>query len=498
MKVVFVLGAHEIIGAEYVAAMARVAGIEVDSVYDAELFDDLLFINRPLARLLDRKRRVVNAIIDAKPDLVAFSIATPNLRWALSIANGVKAVAPIPIVFGGIHPSAVPDRVLKNECVDFAVVGEGEFALVDLARALESGDAAALESVANLWYRRDGVPTGNPLRPLNRDLDALPYPDKSIYYRHVPAYAHCYKLTAARGCPHTCTFCYHSWWREMYKGDGGYVRRRSVDAVIEELKEAKRRWNPQIVRFNDEDLSHHKGWIAEFTDRYRREIGLPFWCYSHPATMDADKARMLKEAGCYRTELGVQAIWDESKKILGRVETVDQIRESFRVLREAGVPVAADNLFYVPGQTIEELEDMARFYNDNRVDITQNAALHYFPRIPIIETAKTQGVLSEERVRDLNEAPADRMVLYASFEFDKTVERLRAYMSLLLLLPKRVNDVIIRRRWWRFIPILHPIFVFGFVSAFHAPKADYWYERRHKDRYRRFISLRLREAFGFA
>lgn len=496
MRVTFVLGAHETIGVEYVSAYVRRAGVEVSSVYDAELFNDLLFVNGPLGRLFNRRPRIVEEVHETRPDLVAFSIVTPNLPWSLEIAAGIKAGRDVPIVFGGIHPSVARDRLLRNPQVDYAIVGEGEQAMLDLVQAVGAGDAERLRAIPNLCMRANGSVRANPPRPLVQDLDTLPFPDKDLFYRHVAGYAHCYKTAAARGCMHRCTFCYHSWWRELYRNAGTYVRRRSVDAVIEELKEARRRYGCEIVRFNDEDLLHHKEWFLAFAERYASEVALPFWCYTHPASVDEERVAALRRAGCYRTEMGVQAIRPGTKRTLGREETLDQTRRAIGLLRRSGITLAADNLFYVPGQTEEEIVELARFYNENRVDITQNLALHYFPGIPIIRTALEKGILSEGDEERIFDAPAETMVLYSHFQKSRTFERLRTYLSLLLLLPRRVNEVILRRRLWRFIPILHPILVFGLLSALRAPKEDHWYERRHRDRYRTYMGVRLRELLG--
>src|SRR5262249_35457147 len=131
MKITFVgLGAEQL-GIEMLSAVLRRGGHSTSLVYNAGLFHDRYYLDVSLlGRLFDRTAQVIDEIIAEKPDLVAFSVLTPVYPWVLAVARAVKAQSGVPIVVGGVHPSAVPEICLENACIDYVCVGEGEQALI--------------------------------------------------------------------------------------------------------------------------------------------------------------------------------------------------------------------------------------------------------------------------------------------------------------------------------------------------------------------------------
>jgi radical SAM superfamily enzyme YgiQ (UPF0313 family) len=109
---------------------------------------------------------------EAAPDVVGFSSRTtvwPEIRRLAGIA---REAADAPVVAGGVHATLAPEEVATSPEIDVAVVGEGEYPLLELCEALEAG--RDWRAVDNLWFRENGDVRRNPTRPLIADLDALP------------------------------------------------------------------------------------------------------------------------------------------------------------------------------------------------------------------------------------------------------------------------------------------------------------------------------------
>ena len=77
---------------------------------------------------------------------------TDFYEWACNIAEKIKEEINVPIIVGGIHPTSVPDRVMKNKNFDMLCIGEGEFAMLELANSLQRGEMDY--SIKNIWFRR--------------------------------------------------------------------------------------------------------------------------------------------------------------------------------------------------------------------------------------------------------------------------------------------------------------------------------------------------------
>ena len=153
MKVTFLAIGCEQLSVSLLAALARRDGHEVGLAFSAALFDDRYQLSFPrLARRFDDRAAVLDAIRAQRPDVLACSVLTNNYRWMLGVAREAKRMLPrLRVVFGGVHPSAVPDRVLARDEVDVVCVGEGDVAFPALLRALERA------------ARSDRSPMSNPL-----------------------------------------------------------------------------------------------------------------------------------------------------------------------------------------------------------------------------------------------------------------------------------------------------------------------------------------------
>lgn len=189
----------------------------------------------------------------------------------------------IPIVFGGIHPTCVPEEVIKNDFVDFVIRGEGEYALLDLVNSLDSGGFNY--EIKSVWFKKNGEIIRNPLHPLIQDLDKLPFPDKELFCREDSNFKTGHLLMTGRGCFYRCTFCMNNFLKSLYPGER-YVRRRSVDNVILELEIVKNKYSISQIEICDDLFCYDKKWLKEFSKKYSDKINIPFHIFAHPQEID--------------------------------------------------------------------------------------------------------------------------------------------------------------------------------------------------------------------
>ncbi|MFP5259143.1 MAG: B12-binding domain-containing radical SAM protein, partial [Acidobacteriota bacterium] len=166
-------------GVRAIAAYLKANGMDVR----------LIFLPDPLGdALTDAPERYPAAVMEqvarlcADCALVGVSLMTNYVDNAVQITKTVKARSSAPVLWGGVHPTIRPGECL--EWADLVCVGDGEEAVLDVARALEAG--SDLTAIPNIWSRRpDGSVAENPVRPLAQDLDALPAPDWSHDDHHI-------------------------------------------------------------------------------------------------------------------------------------------------------------------------------------------------------------------------------------------------------------------------------------------------------------------------
>jgi radical SAM superfamily enzyme YgiQ (UPF0313 family) len=314
-------------------------------------------------------RALDDLIRSLRPDLIGISLTSNFYGLAERITHNLHETAPsVPVLWGGIDPTANPDLALES--ADMACIGEGEGALTDLAAKMSLNED--IGSIANLCFKRNGQVVCNPPRPLIQELDALPFPDfdfSRAYYIHdgqarrgiLPegSTLHAsYPILSGRGCPFSCSYCCNSMLRDLY-GAKGYIRVRSLDTVLREIAEARRR-NPriEIIEFHDDVFGIRMEWLRKFSEVFPRRVGLPFSAYTHASTCTEERVALLKKAGIAFTILGIQS---GSQRILRevyhRTTTREQILNTVGWLRRAGITFVLDFIGFNPLETEEDYRE---------------------------------------------------------------------------------------------------------------------------------------------
>ena len=73
----------------------------------------------------------------------------PQIIRALETSKFLKGRYPdVPVVWGGIHPSLLPEQTLENPFVDIVVIGEGEATLLELVKTLKNKGPLSQANVA--------------------------------------------------------------------------------------------------------------------------------------------------------------------------------------------------------------------------------------------------------------------------------------------------------------------------------------------------------------
>jgi radical SAM superfamily enzyme YgiQ (UPF0313 family) len=284
------------------------------------------------------ERNLMREIRRFDPDILAFSISSFGYRWSVDFAREAKREFDVLTVFGGAHPTFFPEFA-HEEGVDYACIGEGERAIVDLANTIGNGHSP--NEVANLARHGEGDDLiRNPLEPLVEDLDSLPFPDREVYFKYAPLRELGFKrFMVGRGCPYGCTYCTNRVQQEMYSGLGKYVRHREPEKVVEEILEVQSRYGIKTVGFSDDTFTTNKNWTMRFLELYRNEVALPFTCLTRINEIDEEIVEAMAGAGCHFVSFGLEAGSEHIRRqVLNRRMSDDQIRTGARLLHPARPP----------------------------------------------------------------------------------------------------------------------------------------------------------------
>ncbi len=452
MRIGFYVQVFESLGVEYLSASLKQAGHETELFYDPALCDDIIAEKQWLSRLLSIEDLLVERMASSGIELAAFTVTTDTFARALRVAAKLKRISGIPTVFGGIHATSAPERVMEHQEIDYAIMGEGEQALVDLADALQERRPAA--SIENLCFRQNGNLAINPVRHLVEDLDTLPFPDKALFW-DCPTALHTnrYTIMTSRGCAFSCTYCCNSYLRPLYRGKGHWLRRRSVDNAITELVAAKSRFSFNRVQFWDDNFVGDAAWLEEFADKYPKAVGIPFFAWVNPKLADKSTVALLEKAGCGEINIGVQTVHETTRRrYLRRRDTNAEIKDILDAARGTNMFVSTDNILQLPGQTLDEALDLARFYADNPVDLPYAFIFRAYPRTRIVKMLQEEsGAEYSKACMETAMSGRSNSVMHSGDQTD--LMKVRTLILLTSLLPRSALLFLLRNARYKYLPM---------------------------------------------
>ncbi|MFX0197548.1 MAG: B12-binding domain-containing radical SAM protein [Candidatus Hodarchaeota archaeon] len=323
------------------------------------------------------KNAILEFIERDKPDLIGITLMTLNFFRARTLTKIIKERFPsIPIIWGGIHPTFHPEESI--EYADYICVGEGEDATLQLVQMLEKGQVSP--NIPNIWMKKNGQIIKNDVRPLIQNLDEYPYPQinlsntyclgkdqikpltPELYRRYTRYNGKIYNIIISRGCPFACSYCCNSLYRQLYKNKGKYVRYRSVDNVIDQLKYIKHEL-PFVRTINIQDdsfASASHDYLEEFSEKYRAEIGLAFRCRINATTIDEAKIKSLVSANAVALIMGIQANNRINKEVFNRISPFDSSLKAAQLLKKYKILPEYHLIGRNPYETEEDMVEICR------------------------------------------------------------------------------------------------------------------------------------------
>ena len=475
MHVAFIHNNYESLGIEYLSSYLKNARHETSLAFEPGLFGSFFAHSKKAHRLLNFDRHIIDKVESLKPDMVAFSVISDNYAWAAGLAQEIKKRLDVPIVFGGIHPTSIPENIIRENFIDFVIAGEGEEAFLELIDCLEDGKE--YRDIRNLAFKKNGHIVVNPLRPPLEDIDSLPFPDKDLFFNEYKGLVNkAYMLVTSRGCAFSCSYCLNNVLNNLYP-DHSYFRRRSIDNCISELTWAIQRYHIQRVTFYDEDFTLNKAWLIDFLKIYKIKVKLPFFCCIHPSHLDEEMVDLLSDAGCAAANIGIQTYSEDYRKaVLNRHGNNKEIAAALKCLGQSKIFVYSNVILGLPAQTEQELIKTLEFCSEHKADIASTYWLRYYPKTAIVETARKMGVLSEAHIKDIEESREYAPYAIKGSTFNKNASKIGNLILFSGILPDRLVKFVIKNKFYRYGPsnnLLFPaIIIIGFLKKIFQGKKN--------------------------
>jgi radical SAM superfamily enzyme YgiQ (UPF0313 family) len=249
------------------------------------------------------------------------------------------------------------------------VIGEGEQTMLEIARA--NNDSAALIHIPGIAFLLpDGSVHKSIAREKLRDIDELPLParekiDLNAYLQAwKQAHGHnAISVSTQRGCPYTCRWCSTAVYGQSY-------RRRSPQAVADEIEWLQARYQFDLIWFVDDVFTVSHKWLREFQETlHQRNITVRFECITRADRLNEEILDVLKSIGCFRVWIGAESGSQRIIDAMDRRVDVRQVQSVIQAARRTGIEAGTFIMLGYPGETEADIRDTVEHLKVSNPDL---------------------------------------------------------------------------------------------------------------------------------
>lgn len=335
----------------------------------------------------DSLQQIHDRFPDATQKLVfGISVLTASYSRSLDIASALKNFYPKSlVVFGGVHPSALPEEVLQNQQVDIIAQGEMEDHIVALYMALTEG--ASLDTIPNLYYRSGGKIIETQKSRARVDLNTLPLLPYELFTN--PRY-NLGVVVSSRGCPYQCIFC-----SNRVVIDARY-RFKKAALIADEIELLHRKYNQRHIVFADDNLLVIKERVHELLHELcRRDLvgRIEFSFQGRADNTDESLLKALFDHGFKHIAFGMETGSERVMQVINKGETVQKCYEAVQLARRIGFHVTATFMMGLPTETHADRMQSVRHAIKSGLDKARFNNATPYPGTKLFEMAKADGGL---------------------------------------------------------------------------------------------------------
>ncbi len=295
-------------------------------------------------------------------DLVGISVDSKTARRSYDIAAAYRARG-VPVVLGGIHPSAMPEEAMQH--ADCVVAGEADVIWPQVIEDFKNGRLQRL-------YKPE-LPDMKDMPDARRDLFTS---KKYIPFEPVQA---------MRGCPYPCEFC------SVSTANGKTFRFRPVDDVIRELRPLNR-----TILFADDNVMIHRAYSKELFEKMIPLKKIWVGQCSLATVKKIENIKLMAESGCRGLFIGFESIDEETVKFTGkRQNKPSRYREVIQMLREHGIGVWGSFVFGFDTDTLSVFDRTVEEAIAMKLTMASFAILTPYPGTPLYKRLLHEGRLTD-------------------------------------------------------------------------------------------------------
>ena len=332
-----------------------------------------------------------------KFDLVGFSTYTGNHIEVYECCKYLKSIG-IKTAIGGPHSSFFHEECKKY--ADYSFRGESvvSFPKMDDTRIYPLVDPNLLIPDRDNFYKYSKVHNDSPIK----------------------------SMMSSFGCPFSCSYCYNSILKDMYKHIK--TRLRTVDSIVEEAKNL----DCELIYFQDDFFGYNKEWLIEFKKKWNRR---PYHAQMRIETISEDKIDLLKESGCVSVTVAIEAFSEEYREsVLKRKMNNDSIYKNCRKFLDCGMKLRTEQMLGLPNTTLEDELNLLKLNCEINPTIAWSSIFQPYRGTELGEYCVQEGLYNGNN-EDISEAFFKESVLNFPEERKKEIIKLQEIFTMCAHIP---------------------------------------------------------------
>lgn len=280
-----------------------------------------------------------------------------QLHHALQIIKYIKEKKrDAQIVVGGAMPSAVPEIMLSDENIDYAISGQGEYAICSLCNVIEINNVEALNEIPNLYFKLDGdvVKSNSFFNKINiEDMPPLCYDDQEIIdlSKYINPDTRAINYNTNVGCIGKCNFC-HFPNKYLYSHFSNH-------RVISELKYLIKTYKLRNITFDDPTFFVNRELTMDLIKRIIDEkLNIKWRANGRVDTLKkfkSDDIDLMAKSGCHLIHIGMES---GSERILKLMNKNINVEDGLKLVEKFTDKAVHLRFHFILGIPTEELNDI--------------------------------------------------------------------------------------------------------------------------------------------
>lgn len=335
-------------------------------------------------------------LLQQPPDVLGIYV---NLMTKIKVVELITFIRQQPtlsqtkIVLGGPEVRHHQENFL-DQGVDVIVFGEGEQTMLDIIQHYQNAEPTKLADIPGIAFRVDDQTTQvNVNRDLIKNLDILPTPNRSKI--DLQAYIDVWKkhhgeatisLSTMRGCPYACKWCSRAVYGKSY-------RRRSPEAVVEEIKSLQAQYDFDKIWFVDDVFTINYKWLRRFSSVIKEQnCKVSYEIITRADRMTEEVVQLLKESGCFRVWIGAESGSQTILDAMNRMVKIDKVKEMVLLSKQYGIETGTFIMLGYPGETESDIQHTLNYLLDTEPDQYTITLAYPIKGTPMYEEVESQFV----------------------------------------------------------------------------------------------------------